>query len=131
MLNTLRRIVQEVTVAKDLDQALDVIVRDVKKAMKVDVCSVYLKDKTRDENVLMATDGLNAEAVGMVRLKDSHGLIGLVCEREEPVNLADAPAHPRYQYFPESGEERYHAFLGVPIIQHRELQGIDEPVPPP
>ena len=124
MLNTLRRIIQEVTVAKDLDQALDVIVLRVKKAMEVDVCSVYMVDKEQNENVLMATDGLNDEAVGMVRLKSNQGLIGLVGEREEPVNIADAPSHPRYQYFSESGEERYHAFLGVPIIHHRELQGV-------
>ncbi|MBL1278520.1 MAG: phosphoenolpyruvate--protein phosphotransferase [Ectothiorhodospiraceae bacterium] len=124
MLNTLRRIVQEVTAARDLDQALDVIVLRVKKAMEVDVCSVYLTDKTHCENVLMATDGLNDEAVGMVRLKNSLGLIGLVGEREEPINLANAPLHPRYQYFPGSGEERYHAFLGVPIIHHRQLQGV-------
>ena len=100
MLNTLRRIIQEVTVAKDLDQALDVIVLRVKKAMDVDVCSVYMVDKSKDEIVLMATDGLNSDAVGMVRLKTSQGLTGLVGEREEPINLADAPAHPRYQYFP-------------------------------
>lgn len=124
MLNTLRRIIQEVTVAEDLDQALEVIVLRVKQAMEVDVCSVYLSDKTSGENVLMATDGLNEEAVGMVRLKNNQGLIGLVGEREEPVNLSDAPTHPNYQYFPESGEDRYHAFLGVPIIHHRQLQGV-------
>lgn len=124
MLDTLRRIVQEVTAAKDLDQALEVIVVRMKKAMAVDVCSIYLVDKSLDENVLMATDGLNAEAVGVVRLKKNQGLIGLVGEREEPVNLDDAPAHPRYQYFPESGEERYHSFLGVPIVHHRQLQGV-------
>lgn len=124
MLDTLRRIVQEVTAAKDLDQALEVIVVRMKKAMAVDVCSIYLMDKSLDENVLMATDGLNAEAVGMVRMKKNQGLIGLVVEREEPVNLDDAPAHPRYQYFPETGEERYHSFLGVPIVHHRQLQGV-------
>ena len=124
MLNTLRRIIQEVTVAKDLDQALEVIVRRVKKAMNIDVCSVYMVDREQNENVLMATDGLNDEAVGMVRLKAKQGLVGLVAEREEPVNLADAPAHPRYQYFPGSAEEQYHAFLGVPIIHHRALLGV-------
>lgn len=124
MLDTLRRIVQEVTAAKDLDQALEVIVVRMKKAMAVDVCSIYLVDKSLDENVLMATDGLNAEAVGVVRMKKNQGLIGLVAEREEPVSLDDAPAHPRYQYFPESGEERYHSFLGVPIVHHRQLQGV-------
>jgi phosphotransferase system enzyme I (PtsP) len=124
MLDTLRRIVQEVTAARDLEQALSIIVQRVKQAMEVDVCSVYLYEKQRRENVLMASDGLNPEAVGSVRLKDSQGLIGLVGEREEPVNLANAPDHPRYEYFPATGEERYHAFLGVPIIHHRQLMGV-------
>ena len=124
MLDTLRRIVQEVTSAEDLDQALEIIVTRVKQAMGVEVCSVYLKDKALGENVLMASDGLNPESVGQVRLGTLQGLIGLVGEREEPLNLADAPAHPRYQYFPETGEERFHAFLGVPIIHHRQLLGV-------
>lgn len=124
MLNTLRRIIQEVTAAKDLDQALEVIVMRVKKAMQADVCSVYLSDKVHAENVLMATDGLNKAAVGNVRLKNNQGLIGLVGEREEPLNVSDAPTHSHYHYFPESGEDRYHAFLGVPIIHHRKLQGV-------
>lgn len=124
MLNTLRRIVQEVTAAQDLDQALRVIVTRVKKAMQVDVCSVYLADNESDQHVLMATDGLNPEAVGQIRIDDAQGLIGLVVEREEPLNLAEAPEHPRYLYFPESGEERYHSFLGVPIIHHRKLMGV-------
>jgi len=124
MLDTLRRIVQEVTSAEDLDQALEIIVSRVKQAMGVEVCSVYLKDKAQGENVLMASDGLNPESVGSVRLGAMQGLIGLVGEREEPLNLADAPSHPRYQYFPETGEERFHAFLGVPIIHHRQLLGV-------
>ena len=124
MLDTLRHIVMEVTAAQDLDQALEVIVTRVKSAMKVDVCSVYMVDKESQQNVLMATDGLNTEAVGKVRMKDKVGLIGLVGEREEPVNVADAPAHPRYVYFPESGEEHFHSFLGVPIIHHRQLLGV-------
>lgn len=124
MLDTLRRIVQEVTAAQDLDQALQVIVTRVKSAMKVDVCSVYLTDRESGQNVLMATDGLNQEAVGQIRINADSGLIGLVAEREEPLNLAEAPEHPRFLYFPESGEERYHSFLGVPIIHHRLLMGV-------
>ncbi len=124
MLATLRRIVQEVSTAPNIDAALATIVRRVKQAMDVDVCSVYLTDPVQNEHVLMATEGLRPESVLMVRLRLDEGLVGLVASRAEPVNLDDAPAHPRYKYFPESGEESYHGFLGVPIIHHRKVLGV-------
>jgi len=124
MLEVLLRIVHEVNTARDLQQALTIIVQRVKHAMAVDVCSVYLTDPDSEQHVLMATDGLNPEAVGKVRLPLTAGLIGLVRERAEPVNLEDAPSHPRYLYVSETGEERFHGFLGVPIIQHRRPLGV-------
>ncbi|MDE2089433.1 MAG: phosphoenolpyruvate--protein phosphotransferase [Gammaproteobacteria bacterium] len=124
MLEVLRRIIQEVDAAADLRQALDLIVHHVKRAMSVDVCSVYLADFEHHQHVLMASDGLNPEAVGRVRLALSEGLIGLVHERAEPLNLEDGPQHPRYRFIAETGEVRYHAFLGVPIIRHRKVLGV-------
>ncbi|MEO5572986.1 MAG: phosphoenolpyruvate--protein phosphotransferase [Gammaproteobacteria bacterium] len=124
MLEVLRRIVQEVNAAQNLEQALDIIVLRVKQAMIADVCSVYLTNYIHQQHVLMASDGLNPEAIGSVRLGLHEGLISLVCERAEPVNLDDAPDHPRYQFVAETGEERYHAFLGVPIIHHRKVLGV-------
>lgn len=124
MLEVLLRIVHEVNTARDLQQALTIIVQRVKHAMAVDVCSVYLTDPDGEQHVLMATDGLNPEAVGKVRLPLTAGLIGLVRERAEPVNLEDAPSHPRYLYVAETGEEKFHGFLGVPIIQHRRPLGV-------
>ncbi|WP_455204308.1 phosphoenolpyruvate--protein phosphotransferase [Kaarinaea lacus] len=124
MLNTLRRIVQDVNNAKDLDQALQIIVDRVKEAMGVDLCSVYLTDNVRRQHVLMATNGLNPDAVGEVRLDFAEGLIGLVGNKEELVNIADAASHPSYKYIPQSGEEIYHAFLGVPIIHQRKHLGV-------
>ncbi len=124
MLNPLRSIIQEVSAARGLDQALEIIVARVKEAMGVDVCSVYLTDQHSGQLVLMATDGLHPESVGLVRLDIREGLVGLVAERAEPVNLDNAPNHPRYRYFQETGEERYHAFLGVPIIHHRQVLGV-------
>lgn len=124
MLETLRRIVQEVNAAKNLEQALSIIVTRVKQAMGADVCSVYLTDFHRQEHVLMASDGLNPEAVGAVRLALAEGLIGVVSAREEPLNLDNAPDHPRYRFIAETGEERYHGFLGVPIIHHRRVLGV-------
>ena len=124
MLDTLRRIVQEVNEAEGLEQALGIIVRRVRQALDIDVCSVYLVIPGMEILTLRATEGLNPESVGRVRLKFTEGLTGLVAERAEPVNLDNAPDHPRYKYFPETGEERYHAFLGVPIIQQRRLLGV-------
>lgn len=124
MLETLRRIVQEVNTAPDLERALAIIVHRVKAAVAADVCSVYLTDFERREHVLQATDGLRSEAVGNVRLPLHRGLIGLVCERAEPVNLANAPEHPRYLFVQDTGEVRYHGFLGVPIIQASRVLGV-------
>jgi len=123
MLNSLRSIVLEVNAARDLKTALAIIVTRVKQVMATQVCSVYLRD-TKGDYVLMATDGLNADAVGKVRLAAGEGLVGRVVVREEPINLEHAEAHPSYQYFPETGEERYSAFLGAPIIHHRKVLGV-------
>ncbi len=124
MLETLHRIVNEVNGAADLGSALDIIVSRVKSAITADVCSVYLTDFERREHVLRATDGLATESVGKVRLPLHRGLIGLVCERAEPVNLADAPNHSRYLFVSETGETHFSGFLGVPIIQNRRVLGV-------
>jgi phosphotransferase system enzyme I (PtsP) len=124
MLEILRRIIQEVNAAQDLEQALAIIVHRVKQAMTADVCSVYLADLVKQEYVLMASDGLNPEAVGTVRLSLHESLVSLVAERAEPLNLDNAPDHPRYRFIAETGEERYHGFLGVPIIHHRKVLGV-------
>lgn len=124
MLTTLRRIVQEVSAATRLDEALAIIVRRVKECLPVDACSVYLTDMESDQYVLMAAHGLNPSSIGQVRLGRHEGLVGLVGERQAPVNLKDAAAHPRYGYSPETGEERYHAFLGVPLIYYRRVLGV-------
>lgn len=124
MLNTLRKIVQEVNAAKDLKAALSIIVQRVKEAMGSQVCSVYLLDPESNRFVLMATDGLNKRSIGKVSMAPSEGLVGLVGSREEPLNLEDAASHPRYRYFAETGEERYASFLGAPIIHHRRVMGV-------
>ncbi len=124
MLDVLRRIVQEVASARNLEQALAIIVKRVKQAMAADVCSVYLADYTQRRHVLMATDGLNPAAVGRVSLAMGEGVVSVVADAAEPLNLDNAPDHPRYRFVAETGEEYYHAFLGVPIIHHRKLLGV-------
>ncbi len=124
MLNTLRKIVQEVNAAKDLKAALGIIVQRVKESMGSQVCSVYLLDPESNRFVLMATEGLNKRSIGKVSMAPNEGLVGLVGSREEPLNLEDAASHPRYRYFAETGEERYASFLGAPIIHHRRVMGV-------
>lgn len=124
MLETLRRIIQEVNQASGLEQALNIIVTRVKSDMKVDVCSVYLSNEHQKRHILMATDGLNPGSVGKVWLEFGQGLVSLVAERAEPVNLEDAPIHPRFFFLKETKETPFHAFLGVPIIHHRKVLGV-------
>lgn len=124
MLETLRKIVQEVNNAKDLKTALGIIVLRVKEVMSVQVCSVYLLDEAADQYVLMATEGLNKRAIGKVHLASDEGLVGLVGTRQEPLNLPNASDHPQYRYFSETGEERYSSFLGTPIIHNGQVLGV-------
>ncbi|SDL03463.1 phosphotransferase system, enzyme I, PtsP [Franzmannia pantelleriensis] len=124
MLDVLRRIVQEVNSARTLEAALSTMVRRIRKAMRTDVCSFYLFDVNQQRLVLNDTIGLHSRAVGQVSLRLGEGLVGLVGQREEPLNLEDAPSHPLFRYFEETGEERYSSFLGVPIIHQRRMLGV-------
>jgi len=124
MLDVLRRVIQEVSATRDLDTALDIIVDRVQSTMGTEVCSVYLLDDENKQYVFMATRGLNREMAGHVTLERDEGLVGLVGERAEPVNLNNASEHPRYHYVGELGEDDYQSFLGVPIIHHRKLLGV-------
>lgn len=124
MLITLRRIIQEVRATTDLDEAMAIIVQQVKGAIPVDACAVYLSDEKSHEYVLMAADGLKLRSTGRVRLGRNEGLVGLVGEQQELVNLKDAVAHPCYRYSSATGEEGYHAFLGVPLIYYRQTLGV-------
>lgn len=123
MLNSLRSIVQEVNSARDLRSALNIIVKRVRAVMATEVCSAYLRDGT-GQYLLMATEGLHENAIGNVSLAIGEGLVGHVVARAEPLNLELATAHPKYQYFEATGEERYASFLGVPIIHQREVLGV-------
>lgn len=124
MLKILKRIVQDVTTAGHLSEALTVLVQRVSKAVAAEAVSVYLIDNKHAEYVLIATEGLNKQAVSKVRVAMDSGLIGLVGRREEPINIDNAPAHPDFHQDTLIGEEHLKAFLGVPIIQHRKLYGV-------
>ncbi|MBI2963930.1 MAG: phosphoenolpyruvate--protein phosphotransferase [Deltaproteobacteria bacterium] len=108
----------------DLQESLEAIVRVVAERMSTEVCSLYLYDPRARDLTLCATEGLFRASIGKVRMGLDEGLTGLVLERLEPVMVVDALAHPRYKYFPETGEERYHSFLGVPVVERKKALGV-------
>lgn len=124
MLKILKQIVQEVTSAGQLTDALAILVQRVREAVHSDAVSVYLIDSKLSQYVLIATDGLNKQAVFRVRIGVDNGLIGLIGRREEPFNVDNAHAHPEFHEYPLLGEDNLNGYLGVPIIQHRKLYGV-------
>ena len=97
-------------------ERLDKIVVLIAANMVAEVCSVYV---LRVDNTLelYATEGLNRDAVHRTVLSAHEGLVGLVASEATPLNLSDAQSHPAYSYRPETGEEIYHSFLGVPVLR--------------
>src|SRR5580658_72972 len=91
---------------------------------RTDVCSAYLLEPDRSDLVLAATLGLHPRCIGSLRMPINEGLAGLVAEQVMPVAVEDAKKHPRFKYFKESGEEEYHSFLGVPLVDRGILQGV-------
>ena len=91
---------------------------------ETDVCSAYLLEPDRANLVLAATVGLRPECIGTLRLGLHEGLAGLVAEGVRPVAVDRVATHPRFKFFGESGEESYQSFLGVPVIDRGELQGV-------
>jgi phosphotransferase system enzyme I (PtsP) len=124
MLTTLKRIVQEVNQIPVFDDALSCLANRLIEALKVDSCSIYLADYEQQHFMLVATEGLAKAAVGQVSIGFSEGLVGLIGQREEPLNISDAQRHPRFKHYPEVQEDNYHAFLGAPIIHQRKVLGV-------
>ncbi|WP_046003483.1 phosphoenolpyruvate--protein phosphotransferase [Pseudoalteromonas rubra] len=124
MLATLRTIAEVVSQQDNLETALSRFVMMVKEAMHTECCSVYFADYSQDNFVLMASDGLNPDAVGRFRVGFTEGLVGLVAQREEPINIAHAQSHPRFKLHTEVHEEGYNAFLSVPVVHQRKVLGV-------
>lgn len=124
MLKELREIVQRVTASSDLNEAMSELVRKTREAMQVDCCSIYLRRDLEQAYLLAATDGLAAEAVGHAKIPLGEGIVGLIGEKEELINLADAQHHPKFKYLPEAHEDAFKSFLGAPIIHQRKALGV-------
>lgn len=102
---------------------LDQITQLIAQEMHTDVCSIYL---FRDEETLelCATEGLNPEAVHQTRMRLGEGLVGRVARTGAIVNTDDAPNTRGFRYMPETGEEAYSSFLGVPVQRLGEMLGV-------
>jgi glycogen phosphorylase len=100
------------------------VVALIARRFGTDVCSAYLLEPDRANLVLAATLGLSPDCVGNLRMSVNEGLTGLVAEQVRPVAVEQVKNHPRFKYFPESGEDPYQSFLGVPIIDRGVLQGV-------
>ncbi len=120
LLRRLREVMAEPVSAQE---RLDKIVVLIAANMVAEVCSVYVLrvDGTLE---LYATEGLNPESVHQTVLRLDEGLVGLVANEANPINLSDAQAHPAFSFRPETGEEIYHSFLGVPILRSGNTLGV-------
>jgi len=119
----LRRIMEVAAAPVQPQQRLDRIVSLIAADMVAEVCSIYVR---RSGNILelFATQGLKRDAVHETRMRLGEGLVGYIARQCELVNTNDAQHHPKFQYFPETGEEIYRSFLGVPILRGGEVAGV-------
>ncbi|GAB5486678.1 MAG: phosphoenolpyruvate--protein phosphotransferase [Parasphingorhabdus sp.] len=101
---------------------LNKVVETIGEAVSSEVCSIYLLREGVLE--LFATVGLNQEAVHITKLAFGEGLTGYIAKNVETLNLDEAASHPDFQYRPETGEEKFHSFAGVPIIRNRRAVGV-------
>ena len=107
----------------DAQARLDLLTDIIAEETQADVCSIYLV-RPSGALELSATHGLNPEAVHSVRLSRDEGLVGLVARRARPIAVEDAPRHPDFSYKPETGEEPFKSFVGVPILRGGRLVGV-------
>lgn len=120
LLKRLRELMAE---ALEPQERLDRIVREIAANMVAEVCSLYV---LRADSVLelYATEGLNPNAVHHAQLALGQGLVGTIAASARPLNLSDAQRHPAFAYLPETGEEIYNSFLGVPVLRAGRTLGV-------
>ena len=113
----------DVMAARTTAQAkLNQVVQIIGDATASEVCSIYLLREGVLE--LFATQGLDQAAVHVTRLAMGEGLVGTIAEESEPLNLDEAASHPDFAYRPETGEDKFHSFAGVPIIRRERAVGV-------
>ena len=120
LLRRLREVMAEPVSAQE---RLDKIVVLIAANMVAEVCSVYVL-RVNSTLELYATEGLNRDAVHRTVLRSDEGLVGLVASQASAINLSNAQSHPAFSFRPETGEEIYHSFLGVPILRAGNTLGV-------
>lgn len=119
----LRQIREAMAGGGPAQERLDGVVRIIAGSMVAEVCSLYLR-RGSGELELFATEGLKREAVHKTRLRPGEGLVNEIMRLGRPLNLTDAPSHPSFSYRPETGEDPFHAFLGVPLLRGGRSIGV-------
>ncbi len=119
----LRQIREAMAGADPAQSKLNSVVRIIARSMVSEVCSIYLR-RPSGEMELFATEGLDPTAVHVTRMKKGEGLVGEIMRLGRPLALSDAPSHPAFSYRPETGEDPYHAFLGVPLLRGGRAVGV-------
>ncbi len=119
----LTRIVQAAADADSPSAQVSVIVDSIQRYLGLDVCSLYLADE-RGDMALLASHGLNPDAVGGVRIPAGKGLVGLVAQSRHPINIANAAQHPAFYRIRETREDLYRSFFGVPIVRSGIVIGV-------
>jgi phosphotransferase system enzyme I (PtsP) len=119
----LRQIREAMAGARPAQVKLDMVARIIAVSMVAEVCSLYLARKS-GEMELFATEGLDPGAVHVTRMKPGEGLVGEIMRQGRPLNLSNAPGHPAFSYRPETGEDPFHSFLGVPLLRGGRAIGV-------
>ncbi|MGK2907853.1 MAG: phosphoenolpyruvate--protein phosphotransferase [Desulfuromonadales bacterium] len=123
-ITTLEDISALILQSHDLDETLRNIVNLVARRMHTDVCSIYLLDADNETLRLQASKGLSRKAVGKVTLRIGEGLTGMAAQKRHAIAIEEPQEHPSYRYFKETGEERFHSFLGIPLFDRNNPLGV-------
>lgn len=122
-ISLLRQVRDVMTAGTSAQTRLDVLVKTVASALHADVCSIYFA-RPGDILELFASHGLKQTSVHVTRLRVGEGLVGEIASTGLDLNLSEPQAHPKFVYRPETGEELYHSFIGVPLLHSHKTIGV-------
>lgn len=124
MLKNLHPILKNIKLEANFDAGLQLVVADVAKAVEAEVCGLFIVDQKASSQVLRATFGLKSKLINRLRFNLGEGLIGVVGEKEEALNIANVTDDPEFKNIPELALKKHPVFLGLPLLNQRELVGV-------